>query len=204
VAAKYLANNDSRTLAILGCGVQGRSSLEALMSVCKNLKEVKAYDINEENLQRYIGEVTVKYGLKVVSTSNPRRAVESSDIVVTAGPILKLPNPVIESSWLKEGSFSCPLDFDSYWTPEAIRSMDRVYTDDKDQPAYYKKRGYFSDMPEVYADLGEVIGGSKVGRLKHSERLLSMNLGLAIEDMATATLIYEEATKKGIGVRLPL
>ena len=52
VAAKYLAREDSKTFGILGCGVQGRSNLEALLVVCEDLKEVKAYDIDAENRQR--------------------------------------------------------------------------------------------------------------------------------------------------------
>jgi ornithine cyclodeaminase/alanine dehydrogenase len=44
LAAKYLAR-DLKVLGILGCGVQGRSNLEALIEICQNLEEVKAYDI---------------------------------------------------------------------------------------------------------------------------------------------------------------
>ncbi|OYT44495.1 hypothetical protein B6U84_03995 [Candidatus Bathyarchaeota archaeon ex4484_40] len=54
-------------------------------------------------------------------------------------------------------------------------------------------------MPEVYADLGEIVAGKKPGRESDEERIISMNLGLAIEDMATAIMIYERAKKKGIG-----
>jgi len=204
VSAKHLARQDSKVLGILGCGVQGRSNLEALMVVCKNLEEVKAYDINEENLQRYVDEMTVKHGINVVPVTSPRKAVENCDIMVTAGPILKHPKPVIEASWFKDGGFACPLDFDSYWKPEAMRSMDKFCADDLDQLMYYKKVGYFSGIPEVYAGLDEIVGGKKLGRENPKERIMSMNLGLAIEDMATAILIYEKAKRTGVGTRLPL
>ncbi len=172
--------------------------------MCKSLEEVKAYDINEENLQRYVEEITAKYGLKVVPVASPRKTVENCDIVVTAGPILKYPQPAIEASWFKDGGFACALDFDSYWKPQAIYSMDKFCTDDREQLSYYKKLGYFSNIPNVYADLSEIVSGKKLGRENNDERIMSMNLGLAIEDMATAILIYEEAKRTGVGKRLPL
>jgi ornithine cyclodeaminase/alanine dehydrogenase len=204
VAAKYLAREDSKVLGILGCGVQGRSNLEALAVVCKSLEEVRAYDINEKNLHKYVEEMTVKYGLRVVPVDSPKKAVEDCDIVVTSGPILKYPQPVIEASWFKEGGFACALDFDSYWKPEAMHSMDKFCTDDFEQLEYYKRQGYFGDTPNVCAQLDEIVSGKKRGRQNSKERIMSMHLGLAIEDMATAKLIYDRASKKGVGKRLPL
>ena len=204
VVAKHLARDDSSILGVLGCGVQGRSNLEALTVVCKNLEEVKAYDVNEANLKTYVKEMTTKYGMNVVPVDSPRKAVEDCDIVVTAGPILKHPQPVIEASWFKDGGFACPLDFDSYWRPEAMYSMDKFYTDDRNQLTYFQKLGYFSSIPDVYADLGEIVSGKKLGRENPKERIMCVNLGLAIEDMATAILIYERAKKAGVGTTLPL
>jgi len=204
VAAKYLARRDSETMGILGCGVQGRSNLEALLIVLKDLRNVKAYDINRENLRRYVDEMTEKHGVNVIPVDSPREAVEDCDVVVTAGPIRKNPNPVIEASWFSDGGFACALDFDSYWKPEAMHSMDKFCTDDIEQLMYYRSEGYFRDIPEVYADLGEIAAGEKRGRESDEERIMTMNLGLAIEDMAVAIRIYEAAKKRGIGTWLPL
>jgi ornithine cyclodeaminase/alanine dehydrogenase len=204
VAAKYLARKDSRVLGILGCGVQGRSNLEALTIVLNELEEVKAYDINEENKQKYAKEMTHKYSLSVTPVGSPKDAVKDSDVVVTAGPILKHSNPVIEASWFKDGGLACPLDFDSYWKPKTMHSMDKFYTDDLDQLMFYKTAGYFSDIPEVYADLGEIVANKKLGRESDKERIMIMNLGLAINDMATAIMVYEKANSKRLGTLLPL
>jgi len=204
VAAKYLARENSETLGILGCGVQGRSNLEALLVVCKNLKEVKAYDINRENLHQYVEEMHSKHGVKVIPVPSPRESVEDCDIVVTAGPILKNPQPVIKASWFKDGGFACPVDFDSYWTPEAMHSMDKFCTDDYEQLKYYRENGYFRDIPNVYAELSSIVSGERIGRENDRERIMSMHLGLAIEDVATASLIYEKATRMNIGTELPL
>ena len=204
VAAKYLARKESKVFGIIGCGVEGRSNLEAIITVFEDLEEVRAYDINKDNLDRYVSEVKEKYDIRVMPADSPRKAVEGCDIVVTATPILKNPNPVIEASWFKDGGFACPIDFDSYWKPEAMHSMHKFCTDDKEQLIYYKSVGYFKDIPEVYADLGEIVTGKKAGRENDSERIMSMNLGLAIEDMSTAVKIYEKAKRKGVGVWLNL
>jgi ornithine cyclodeaminase/alanine dehydrogenase len=203
VAAKYLANPSSKTLGILGCGAQGRSNLEAVKTIFE-LEEVRAYDVNAWNLRNYVREMTAKHGVKVVPVNSPRKAVDCCDIVVTAGPILKHPTPVIEAAWFKDGGFACPLDFDSYWKPEAMRSMDKFCADDVEQLTYYTQQGYFANIPEVYADLAEIVSQKKRGREDDKERIMSMNLGLAIEDMATAKLVYEKARKLEAGTKLPL
>jgi ornithine cyclodeaminase/alanine dehydrogenase-like protein (mu-crystallin family) len=204
LAAKHLARKDVQTLGILGCGAQGRSNLEALRVVRPELKEVKAYDISKENLERYVEEMSAKHKTKIVPCNSPREAVENCDIVVTAGPILKHPKPVIEPAWFKAGGFACALDFDSYWEPEAMHSMDKFCTDDRIQFSFYVSQGYFVDVPEIYADLGEIVSGTKAGRENRNERIMSMNLGLAIEDVAVGMQVYLEAKKKGIGTMLPL
>ncbi|HXI04627.1 MAG TPA: hypothetical protein VNI57_15740, partial [Candidatus Saccharimonadales bacterium] len=134
-----------------------------------------------------------------------REAVEGCDVVVTAGPILKHPQPAIEPGWLAAGALGVPLDYDSYWRPEAMSAADRFYTDDTNQLLGTRAGGtYFQAVPEIYADLGEVVAGRKEGRRTESERLLCMNLGLAIEDMATAPLVLERAHARGLGTRLSL
>ncbi len=203
LAAKYLARPESKIVGIIGCGVQGRSNLEALEALMK-LEEVRAHDTSSANLHRYVEEMTTKFSIKVKPVNSPREAVEGSDIIVTAGPILKHPSPIIEKSWLKAGVFASPVDFDSYWKPEAMRTMDKFYTDDIQQLEYYRSTGYFQNLPSVYAELGEVVAGRKAGRESADERIMSMNLGVAIEDVAVAAQIYREARRKGVGKELSL
>ena len=82
--------------------------------------------------------------------------------------------------------------------------MDKLATDDQGQLGYYRSVGYFGDTPEPYADLGEIVTGAAPGRESPEERTMSLNLGLAIEDVATALLIYRKAVEMGVGVELPL
>jgi ornithine cyclodeaminase/alanine dehydrogenase len=130
--------------------------------------------------------------------------VKGLDLVVTSGPILKHPKPLIEAGWLEPGAFASPVDFDSYWKGEALREIHKLATDDLAQMRYYRQEGYFQETPEPYADLGEIVAGLKPGRESAEERTMSMNLGLALDDMATAIRIYKLAKARRMGTELPL
>ncbi len=203
VAARYLARKESSSVGIVACGVQGRTNLEAL-SCLFPLERVHAFDIDPAVARRYAREMGQALELEVVPVDRVKEAVEGMDLVVTSGPILKHPEPVIPPDWLGEGAFACPLDFDSYWTPEALAQVDRLVTDDLAQFRYYRDVGYFRSTPDPVADLGQVVVGQAPGRTSPGERTLSLNLGLAIEDVATARLIYQRACREGVGTELPL
>ena len=203
VAARYLARPDSSTAGILGCGVQGRTNLEAL-SVLFPLKKAWAYDIRPEVAQQYAREMSERLGLEVTAVAEPRAAVVGSDLVVTAGPILKVPHATIQAGWLKEGAFASMVDYDSYWQRAALKEAAKFCTDDLAQLLYYQTAGYFQDIPPVYADLGELVSGKKPGRETLEERTITANLGLALDDMAVAPLVYKKAVETGIGTWLPL
>ncbi len=203
VAAKYLARKDSSSLGIIACGVQGRSHLEAFSCLFK-LKTVKAFDIQPDLAQKYAKEMSKALDLDVQVVDSAKEAVRNMDMVVTSGPILKDPSPTIGGGWLAPGGFASPVDFDSYWTGEALQEMDKLATDDIEQMEYYRQIGYFQKTPRAYADLGEIASGKKPGRENDEERIISLNLGVALDDMATAGLIYQKAKVKGIGRVLPL
>jgi ornithine cyclodeaminase/alanine dehydrogenase len=203
VAAKHLARPDSSVVGILGCGVQGRSNIEAL-SINFPLKQVMAYDINPDRSVEFATEIETRFGLEVTPVDSPRDAVSGCDMVVTAGPILKKPHATIQRGWMDEGAFASLVDFDSYWHPDALKESDKFCTDDVPQLRHYQEEGYFQDIPPVYADLSELVVGKKPGREVPEERTMTCNLGLAMDDMAVAPLVYQRAIEKGIGSWLPL
>jgi ornithine cyclodeaminase/alanine dehydrogenase-like protein (mu-crystallin family) len=165
---------------------------------------VLAYDIDREALDRYVSEMTSCYGLEVIPAGTPREAVSGCDIVVTAGPILQVPHATIRAGWLEAGAFASLVDYDSYWHPEALREVDKFCTDDVPQLEYYQSIGYFQNIPPVHADLGELVTGRKPGRENAQEKTMACNLGLALDDLATAPLVYKRALEQGAGTWLRL
>jgi ornithine cyclodeaminase/alanine dehydrogenase-like protein (mu-crystallin family) len=204
VAAKYCARPDSEVVAIIACGVQGRTNLEALSVVCPGIRLVKAYDIDRQSQEHFIKDMREKFTFEITGVDSPRDAAVDADIIVTSGPILKHPSPVIEASWLKAGAFASPVDFDSYWQGEALLKADRFFTDDFAQLYYYQSQGYFKVLPHSIMELHDVVTGRIPGRTGHYERIISMNLGISLLDMGTARTIYDRAREIGRGTELSL
>jgi ornithine cyclodeaminase/alanine dehydrogenase len=203
-AARVLAGDHSRTLAIIGCGVQGRTNLEALRIVLPRIDTVHAYDIRKEALDRYAAEMEVKHGLQVVRSADARSAIEGADIIVTGGPIEPTSPRTIDAGWMKPGALGVTLDYDCYWKPAALRAADAVFTDDISQIEHLREYGYFLDMPPITGEIGEVIAGIKPGRQRPDEIIVTLNLGVSVEDVTTARRIFEAAKNQGQGTWLPL
>ena len=204
VSAKYLARPESSSIGILACGVQGHTNLEAI-NVLFPLKKVYAFDTVAEQATTFAEYAQNTLGLEVEIVEDPRKAVTGCDIVVTSGPILKQPHETIKAGWVDEGAFVSCVDFDSFFSRNALNEADKWTTDNLAQYNHYKdEMGYFLNCPDVYAELGELVTGQKKGRESEKERTFAANLGLAMEDMAVCPLIYDLAKKKNIGTWLPL
>ncbi len=202
VAAKYLALPDAQSIAILGCGVQGRASLEAVSAVLKRLERVYLYDTLPEVACQLRQDFQLKCGAECKVCTCAEEAVRPADVVITAGPIRRPPSPVILPDWLKRGCFVCALDLDAYVTPAALCTAELLLTDDLGQLLHYKETGYFAGIPEVLSELAEVVGNPAAGRKTHSDRIISIQAGLAVEDLVVAQLTYQRALKEKIGTRL--
>lgn len=202
LAAEYLARPDSELLGILGCGVQAKTNLEAILVTCPNIKKVLVFDIIPENAKKFAKEMGAKFNLEIIPVAKRKEAVVDSDIIVTAGALVE--NRVIEAGWFKEGALACPVDIDVMWKPEALQIADKYYVDDISQHKYFQELGYCKDVPKIYGDLGMLITKKVKGRENDSERIISLNIGLALDDIAVAHKVYDKALKNDIGSILPL
>ena len=193
----------ARNFAMLGCGVQGHSHLAALQAVMPDLEEVVVFDIDAKAAEDFSRAVD-KAGLRAVVVDDAEAAVRRGEVVVTAGPIQVNAHRTIQPGWLRPGALAVPIDFDSYWSVEAINEVDLLVTDDLDQFAHLREDGYFLNCRRPDSDLGAIACAQQRGRENSGDRIMSINMGVSVEDATTARRILTRARELGIGRELPL
>jgi len=201
IAAKYLAKKNSRTLGIIGGGKQAETQILAHTEIF-NIKEICVYDINPEAIGR-LEKALPKYKLTATSIE----AAMNNDIVCTLTPAHA---PVVKKEWVKPGTHINAVGADAEGKEEldpAILRMATVVVDDFRQAVHagevnvpISKCLYTKD--EIYAALGDIILGKKPGRMSENQITIFDSTGVAIEDIATAQLIYEKAIKQNVGLKV--
>jgi ornithine cyclodeaminase/alanine dehydrogenase-like protein (mu-crystallin family) len=198
--ARRAAREGAKTLGILGCGLQGRLQLEAIKGEVPSITHCRAYDTVPAQAEAYRKEVSGLFGVSIEIVQSAESAVRGADIVMTSGPITKVRKPVIEAGWLSPGCLILSLDRDSYITDGAIRSIDRIFSDDRDALMHSKEHeGAFTAVSRVDADLAETSSENTVLRKGPDERIAVFVNGLGIEDLAAAIEAYRCAKEKSIG-----
>lgn len=202
ITAKFCTRKDASSMGVVGCGVQGRMNLVALKQVLPDLDNVCVYDINPDAMRRYKNDFEKELGVKVTISNDVKSAVNGKDIILTATQ--RLNEPLIQNEWYKEGCLGFGLEASRAWYGETILGTDKFITDSWEQTVYYHEHGAFPDgLPTLYAELGEIVAGIKKGREIPEERILAINIGLALEDVIVSNYIYE-ISKNGDYKRLIL
>lgn len=167
-------------------------NLVAFKEVLPGLKEVNVYDINPDAMKRYKMDFEDELGLNIEVTSSVKEAVNGKDMILTATQRLR--EPLVRDEWFKQGCLGFGLEASRAWYGNAILGADKFITDSWDQTVYFYEHGAFPEgLPDLHAELGEVVAGVKPGRETGSERILAINIGLAIEDVIVADHIYKVA-----------
>lgn len=205
LVVRLLAKASDRTLGILGCGLQARAHLEAVHAVRPQFGECLCYDTVPERRERFIAEMTGKFGFgSIVGMNSPEAVARNSDVLVTGGPIQKDRRPVILPDWIGAGTLVVTIDYDSYVTDEAIRAMDLVLTDDYGQIEDARlNEGKFPAVDRVASTVADLVAHGKGARTSDRQRILVFNLGIALEDLATAVEALNRAERSGVGTMLP-
>jgi ornithine cyclodeaminase/alanine dehydrogenase len=175
---------------VLGAGEQGRFHAQVLRELNSEVA-IRAWDPHPER----IGSL----GDRVEGAAGPREAVEEADIVVTAGPIVEEPDSPLTPDWLAERSLGLPIDFDFYFSADAVASAELFLVDDVSQFDYYRSLGHFQGWPEPEGSVGEALA-----RDGTPERVVCCNLGIGALDAAFAASVLAAARDRGIGTELPL
>jgi len=201
--ARREARAGAQVLGILGCGLQGRLQLQAIKEAVPGLTHCRAFDTNPAEAQRYLQEMSGRFGVEVEIVQNAEAAVRGADIVMSSGPIQKARTPAIEPGWIAPGCLYISLDRDSYITDAATAGMDLVFSDDREALFHAKEHeASFSAVTRVDADLADIAGGGAVTRTAQEQKVAVFVNGLGIEDLAAAVEVFRRATEQGAGMAL--
>jgi alanine dehydrogenase len=208
VAAKYLARRDAKVATICGCGNQGRISLKALAHV-RPLTRAYAFDIDEGQARRFANELSKELALEVDAVNDLAKAVRESDICVTCTPSKRY---FLNSEYVAPGTFIAAVGADNEEKQEldpALMVSNKVVVDLLEQCAtigdfHHALEKGLARKSDVYGELGEVIAGKKAGRISDDEIIIFDSTGIALQDVAAATIVYERAIGNGAGVVIDL
>lgn len=209
VATKYLARKDKDQIAgIFGAGAQARTQLWAV-SVARDISKAYVYDIFDEAVDKLIVEMSKKLNIEIIKKDSPDKILEA-DIICTATTSA---TPVFDGAKVKEGTHINAIGSYSPDTRELDTEIIRrsKLTGDSKEVCFSEPGDIIIPLKEgsinkahFYAELGEVIVGKKHGRVNDKEITIFKSNGLAIQDAATAKLVYEKAIKAGIGVEVEI
>lgn len=206
LAARYLARPDTDCVGLLGCGVQGRASVDALAAELRGLRTVRCHDAVPAAAAAFADEAAARLpGVEIVVCAMPEEVTRGAGVVVTAITMAEGVAPPLGPGLLEAGALAVSIDYDAAWSPGAMAECERFFCDDTAQLLATRAHGpRLQEIPEgIAGDLGELAAGLVEGRRELSERLFCMNLGLAIEDVVTARLVLERARTRGVGTVLP-
>lgn len=189
VCIRHFASTGWRRAAILGCGEQGVFHAR-LLAALEPDATIAVWDPDRARAEAMPGRVEVVAG--------PREAVAGADVVVTAGPIVAEPASPLTREWLGERWLALTIDFDFYFSPEAIAGAGAFYVDDVAQFDYYRRRGHFRGWRDPDCSVGEALGGSR-----DFGRVACVNLGIGALDTAFADSVLRRAREDGVGTQLP-
>jgi len=209
VATRLLARADASDLALLGTGVQALTHLEALGHV-RQLRRVRAWSRDAGHVQAFAERARRRLGIEVEAAPSAREAVEGADLVCT---VTSSREPVLEGEWLAPGahvnavgsSLPSARELDSAAVSRARLFVDRRESALNEAGDFLipRREGVIDDA-HILAELGELLLGSHPGRQSETEITVFKSLGLAVEDVAAARLVYDNAIKTGAGTRVEL
>jgi alanine dehydrogenase len=206
VAAKYLALPDTKIATICGCGNQGRISLKALMKV-RDLEKVFAFDIDNAQAEKFAQEFSKEIDVIPITATEVETSLRNSQIVVTCTPSRQ---PFIHADDIMPGTFIAAVGADSEEKQELFSDLfvtNKIVVDLAEQSATIGELHHAIDQKKItvtgiHAELGMIIAGKRPGRESDKEIIIFDSTGIALQDVAAASIVYEKALAYGIGTKL--
>ena len=191
LAARFLARPDSRTVLVCGCGEQGRAQLEAIAAVLP-VDRAFGWDKDPEKVRAL--------GLEAVG--DLAAAAAESDVILACTSARE---PWLEAAIVRPGTFIAAVGADSPDKSEvapALMARALVVTDLTDQCAvmgdlHNALAAGAMRREDVHAELGDLVTGAKAGRGDDAQITLFDSTGTALQDVASAAMIYQRAKARG-------
>ena len=212
VASKYMANDNPKTLGIIGTGNQAKTQMLAMITQYDCFDEVHLFDIDHERAKATARQFKRKYGPKlgeVVAADTAEEAVEGRDIVITATSSRA---PVVMNEWISEGTHINCIGADAPGKQELdpmILKRARVIIDDWDQAVHSGEINVPLSKGEITNDdidgeIGEVVARHRTGRRSKKEVTVFCSTGLAVQDCLTAKIVYDAALAQEVGRKIQI
>jgi len=205
VATRRLARPDAKVFGILGTGWQARSQIQAIARV-RPLREVRAWGRDRGRLIDFCAEVAKISGVAVQPAASAEAAVRGADIVVTA---TSASQPVLRGAWMSPGMHLNAIGSNRPDRREidddAVGRADLIVVDSLEQ-ARLEAGDLILAAPsggappfERAVELAEIVSGRHPGRQDERQITLFKSLGLGLEDLAVASVVYDRALAAGVG-----
>ena len=204
VATRLLARADAHELAIIGAGVQARTHLAAMACV-REIRRARVVSRTSEHARQLVAEMRPQFSFPVEAVASVEAAVRDADLIVTA---TSAHEPVLRREWIAAGAH---INAVGTYSPAAREIDSRTMAAaslfvDRRESAMIEAGDYVLALNEgaiksdhIRAEIGEVLTGARQGRTSAGEITLFKSLGLAVEDLAAAEYLYNQARARGAG-----
>jgi alanine dehydrogenase len=194
LATSLLARPDARTLAILGSGFQARTQLEAMLTAMASIERVRVWSRSSEKREAFAREATEQYGKPVEAVPSAEEAVRDADILVTA---TNSAEPILEAEWVSPGTHINAMGSNQArrreLPVELVRAAGPIVVDNLEQSRMESGDLLLAFQEEDWqrvVELQEVVAG-RTGRQSPAQITIFKSIGLAVEDVIAAGLVYE-------------
>lgn len=208
-ATRLLSREDSTHLALLGAGRIGRLHIEGICKV-RNIKTVTVWNRTFERGEECCRWAKESFGVEAIPCKTPEEAVRGADIICT---VTQAKEPVLMGEWLKPGAHinavgACSANARELDTAAVAKS--RIYMDQRE--AVLRDGGDVviplnaGELTEdnIIGEVGQALLGQIPGRQSQADITLFESVGISVEDLSAALLIYRLAREKGIGTEVEI
>jgi ornithine cyclodeaminase/alanine dehydrogenase-like protein (mu-crystallin family) len=207
MATKALANAETPVLGILGAGVQARAHIEALVKV-REIKKIKVYSPSGASARKLKEDLESKIQVAIEPASSAEDTVRDADLIVT---VTTAATPILDRQWVKPGAHVNAVgshrpdlrELDAATLKAAkvvVDSREAIMSECGDVLLAIKEGAI--DAAHASVEIGEVLAEKKSGRSDPSEITIYKSVGIAIQDVAAAQLVYRKALEQKAGVEV--